>query len=373
MKRKSIIIIILFFALFMGGCSCNKSMCKKGDLEAIKQSITEKWENDEQYKIKLQEEALSKDISDPDEIEKYVNQKIQKKIESEYSDHPKACMTTEKMTDPDSGAAISSKSWKDAFKTGLLEGLIVYPISWLLISFSSLFGGNGVAKVLSITLTTILIKCFMLLVTFKQQVQMQRLQSIQGELNEISVKIKNPSLSQNERTRLQMKMLDLYKKNGINPFGAFIPQLISFPILLSVWAAVNQTLIIRSGTFFGIELGHSISNQFFDFNIGAILLFALFATIQVLSMKLPNILRKKYETYKTKNNPSATDNQMKTMMNVMIVMIIVTGFMFPAALVIYWLIGGLFAMAQTLVFQNPKVKEKISNLGNRKKKAKVVK
>ena len=59
MKRKSIIIIILFFALFMGGCSCNKSMCKKGDLEAIKQSITEKWHKD----VGIEKETLPATIA----------------------------------------------------------------------------------------------------------------------------------------------------------------------------------------------------------------------------------------------------------------------------------------------------------------------
>jgi membrane protein insertase Oxa1/YidC/SpoIIIJ len=63
---------------------------------------------------------------------------------------------------------------------------------------------------------------------------------------------------------------------------------------------------------------------------------------------------------------------MKTMMNLMIVLILITGFSLPAAIAVYWTVGAVFNIIQTIVFQNSKVKEKLSNIGNRKKKAKVV-
>jgi len=276
------------------------------------------------------------------------------------------------MKDPQSGATISAKTWGSAFKEGLLEGLIVFPISWLLITFTSLFGSSGFAKILSIIVTTLIIKLLMLLFTFKQQVQTQKLQAIQPELNEISKKISDPNLSQNEKYRLQMKMMEIYKKNNINPLATIVPSIISLPIFLSVWSAVSQTLVIRTGEFLGIELGVSISTQFFSFNLGAILLFALMTTLQVLSMKLPMIIRKKQTNYKNKDKVDDSNNQMKTTMNIMMIMIIFTGFMLPAALAVYWTVGAIFSILQTLVFSNSKVKEKLSYLGNRKKKAKVV-
>ena len=63
---------------------------------------------------------------------------------------------------------------------------------------------------------------------------------------------------------------------------------------------------------------------------------------------------------------------MKTMMRVMIIMIIFTGFMLPSALAIYWTVGALFTILQTIVLSHPVVKQKLSAVGNRKKKAKVV-
>ena len=207
MKKIKMLIVLFFAIVFVSGCSCTKSMCSKSDLNAIKESINNKWRSDTQYITRLEEEARSKDIVGEKEIAEYVEQNLKKKIDDEYKNHPKACMTTIKMEDPDSGATISAKTWGDAFKKGLLEGLIVFPISWLFSTFASLFGGSGTAKVMSIIVTTLIIKMLMLTFTFKQQIQTQRMQAIQPELNAITEKLKDPNLSQNERYRLQMKMM----------------------------------------------------------------------------------------------------------------------------------------------------------------------
>jgi YidC/Oxa1 family membrane protein insertase len=167
--------------------------------------------------------------------------------------------------------------------------------------------------------------------------------------------------------------MEIYQKNGINPLSSLITPFISLPIFLSVWSAINQTLIIRTGVFVGLDLGVAVSTQVFEFNIGAILLFLLMSAGQILSMKLPMIIRKKQATYKNKEKVEQANKQGSGMMTFMMIMIIFTGFVLPAALAIYWTIGALFSICQTLIFQNPKVKVKIDNFINRKKRAKVVK
>lgn len=372
MKKLKIFVVLLFSILIVSGCSCTSSMCTEEDITRIETSIKEKWNNNEEYKATLREEAITKNITDAAEQENYIRQNLDKKIRDEINNHPKACLTTTEMVDPDSGATITRKSWGDAWKEGLLEGLIVYPISWLLISFAKLFGGNGVAQILSIIITTIIIRTLMLLMTFKSQVQTQRLQAIQPEMAAISNKLRDPNLSQAEKSRLSMKMMEIYKKNNINPFASLIPTLVSMPIFLSVWSAVNQTLVIRTGDFLGLNLGQAVSSQVFDLNIAAILLFVLMTGAQIISMKLPTIIRNRKINYKNRDQVKEADKQMSMTTNIMLVMILITGFLLPSALAVYWTVGALFSIAQTLIFQNEKVKEKLSTLGNRKKKAKVV-
>ena len=372
MKKIKIFAVILFAVIMISGCSCTSSMCNQSDLDSIKEGIKEKYNTDE-YKTALREQALAKDIVEETAINNFIKTSIEKKVEEDYSKHPKACITVENMEDPDTGAVIEGKTWKNAFDEGLLEGVIVYPISWMLIEFVSLFGNDGEAKILSIILVTFIIKILMLLFTFKQQIQMQKMQAIQPEMNEITKKLNDPNLSNSEKSRLQMKMLDIYKKNDINPLATIVPQFISLPIFLSVWSAVSQTLVIRTGEFMGIELGTALSNQVFSFNLGAITLFLLMAGFQILSIKLPVILKKIKSKNDYKNaNAGESNNQANTMMNVMMGLIIITGFMLPAALAVYWTTGAIFSIMQTLVFDNSNVKAKLNSLGNRKKKAKVV-
>jgi len=389
MKKIKLFAILMFSILIISGCSCTSSMCNSEDLEAIKTEISKKYKGsvqdgdkvvvdeagvvDTEYEIKLREEAVTKNITDETEIKNYVNQNIENKIKSEYDKHPKACLTTEDMTDPNSGAKISKKTWGNAFKEGLLEGLIVFPISWLLITFTNLFGGNGFAQILSIIVTTIIIRLLMLLLTFKSQVQTQKLQSIQAEITNISNKLKDPNLSQVEKSRLSMKIMEIYQKNGINPLASLLPTFLSIPIFLSVWSAVNQTLVIRTGEFLGLNLGLTVSNQVFSFNLAAIILFIFMTAGQILSMKMPNIIRAKQANYKNKDKIKEANKQMATTTNIMLAMILISGFLLPSALAVYWTVGALFSIVQTIVFQHPKVKEKLYNLSNRKKRAKVVK
>ena len=369
MKKIKIIIVLIFAVFMVSGCSCTSSMCSDADLQAIEDSINEKWED------KFKQEAIDIGITNSEEISAYIDQKMEENksnIENEFNKHPKACLTTENMEDPQSGAVIQGKKWKDTFKEGLLEGLIVYPISWLLSTFTNLFGGVGYSKVLSIVVTTIIIRILMLLLTFKSQVQTQKMQNIQGEISQLSNKLRDPNLSESERNKISMKIMEIYKKNGINPFANLIPTLVSFPIFISVWSAVSQTLVIRTGTFLNLELGSAVSGQVFNFNLAAIVLYLLMTGAQILSMKLPNIIRLKHANYKNKEQIKAANKQAATITNVLLITVLVSGFLLPSALAIYWTIGALVSILQTIVFQSSKFKDLISKLSNRKNKAKVV-
>ena len=300
---------------------------------------------------------------------------VDEMVESEYSKHAKACLVIHEDIDPATGAKLEAKTWGDAWNQGLLEGLIVYPISWLLSSLTDSFGGNGIAQLLAILIAVIIIRVLMLVLNFRGQLSTIKLQSIQGEISGISEKLKDPNLTQGEKQALSMKMMDIYKKNNINPFSTIISQFISFPIFIAVWAAMNQTLAIRKGTLLGMQLGTAINSQVFAGNIASIVLFVLMIAGQIVSMRLPIWLRKR----KQKNNPkeknkseNSTEKQMNMMMTFMIVLVIASGFVLPAALIVYWLFGSLFSILQTWAFSSEFVTSKLNKLANRKKKAKVV-
>ena len=434
-KLLSVLFISLFTVFVASGCSCSctSSMCSEEDEYNIRKKIEkdniEEWRNkaalsgmnieSEAYTVyantKMEEEYLTTDCgisgtcSDAEiaaaksnirkqnnnkwlneleelslENEGYIETRseafkeyVEENVNELYESHPKACLVIVDDVDPQTGAKLEAKTWGDAWQTGLLEGLIVYPLAWLLSSLTNAFGGGGASQLFAILIAVLIIRTLMLTLNFKGQISTIKMQSVQGELSKLNDKLKDPNLTQQEKQAISFKMMDIYKKNDIHPFSSMLSQFISFPIFIAVWAAMNQTLAIRKGTLLGLEFGTPINAQVFSGNITAILLFALMVTGQVVTMKLSSWIK----VYKEKkNNPnyvkpqkSDSERQMNMMMILMVVMVVMSGFLLPAALVIYWFLGSLFSIGQTLVFSTDFMKEKLNTLANRKKKAKVVK
>lgn len=354
-------------------CGKNNS-CTPDQLVDIKKQIKSKYNNEWLNALEeIPEGSEGYIVTRTQDFQKFVDEQV----ESLYQSHPKACLVIADDTDPSTGAKIEAKSWKDAWKTGLLEGLIVYPIAWLLSSLTEAFGGSGVAQLLAILVAVIIIRVVMLLMNFKGQLGAIKMQEIQPELSEINAKLKDPHLSQQEKSALSMKMMEIYRKNNINPLSTMLTQFISFPIFIAVWAAMNQTLAIRKGTLLGMNFGETINTQIFRGSITAIIVFVLMIAGQVCTMKLSMWIKiakekKKNPNYK-KPSKNDSDKQMNMFMTIMMIMVVMSGFVLPAALVLYWFLGSVFSILQTLAFSTDFVNGKLKAFVNRKKKAKVIK
>ena len=272
---------------------------------------------------------------------------------------------------------MSKKTWGGAWKQGLFQGLLVYPIGWVTESFVSLFSGgnpanlaNGVPQLLAILVVTFIVRGLMLLVTFKQTQGTAKMQLLQPEIAKIQQKYPNSNTNRNEQQRMAMEMQALYKKHHINPIGSLLVMVVQFPIFICVWGALQGSASLSTGKFLGLNLSSSISSTLFSganwangSAFTALGLFLLMAGAQVMSMLLPRILQKK----KTKNvtklgaNPAMKAQESKTRMFtiVMMVMVIFMGFMLVSAMGVYWLVGALFSICQTLI---------TNAVNNRKKK-----
>ena len=85
----------------------------------------------------------------------------------------------------------------------------------------------------------------------------------------------------------------------------------------------------------------------------AVVIFLLMTAAQFVAMKLPMLLQKKSNaavgsTVKS-NAAQASQSQANMISNVMFVMIIVMGFSLPSAMGVYWFIGALISLGQTLI------------------------
>ena len=263
---------------------------------------------------------------------------------------------------------IEKKDWGYAWKTGFLSGLLVYPIGWLIDTFTSgmLKGGvaSGWAQLLSILFVTLIVRSLMLAVTFKQTTASSKMQALQPEIAKIQAKYPNANTNQYEKQRMAEEMQKLYKKNKINPLSSILVMIVQFPVFICVWSAMQGSSYLSSGSFLGLNLSTSISSVLTTWSNWAhpssgvwtaLVLFLLMSAAQTVAMLLPQWMQKaeKKKIAKLGRNPSQKENDKKTKIftYVMLIMIIFMGFSLVSSLGVYWLVGAFFSIGQTLVTQ----------------------
>ena len=265
----------------------------------------------------------------------------------------------------DKQVLVEGKSWSYAWSKGLLEGLLVYPISWGVHQLSVAFGANGWGQLLAIVVITIIVRGLMMLITFKSTSAQSKMTALQPELAKLQAKYPNSNTNQYEKQRLAQEQMQLYKKHGVNPISQLLVLIVQFPVFICVWSALQGAAILTSGSIFGLELSASLGSTIISFSTGcvtAIVLFILMSAAQIVSMKLPQWMQNRANKKVTKmgKNPAMdkTQSQAKMMSTVMLVMIIVMGISLPSAMGVYWLISALISLAQTLITQRIMRKKK---------------
>ena len=265
---------------------------------------------------------------------------------------------------------IEAKNYSYAWSKGFFEGLLVYPIGALIDVMCGYFAprigdgvtSNGWAQLLTIVLVTLIVRTFMFLVSFKSTINNAKMTELQPQIAKIQAKYPNANASQNEKARMADEMNKLYKKNHINPFSSILVMIVQFPIFICVWGALIGSAWLATGQFLGMNFSDSISSIIFNgsnWQNGsawtALVLFLLMAAAQVVAMLLPQWIqkRKQKKIAKLGKNPAQTQQNrtMKIVTYVMMIMIIFMGFSLASAMGVYWLIGAVISVIQTLVTQ----------------------
>ena len=280
-------------------------------------------------------------------------------------------------------------TWGEAWGKGghVIEGLIVYPVAWLVDTFANIFANhdpanflNGVPQLLALMLVTVIVRLFIFLVTIKSTLSQQKMTALQPELAKIQQKYPNANTNQTQKQRLAEEQMRLYKKNKVNPLSQLLVLIVQFPIFIGVWGAMTGSAVLATGQVMGLHLSDSIWTTLVagpKANVNgwwtAFGLIILMSVAQFISMKVPQWIQKA----KTKKvarmgvNPAQkSQNRTANIISyVMLVMIIVMGFTLPAAMGVYWLIGAIVSLIQTLLTQYVFTGKKRKNKAVKVKKA----
>jgi YidC/Oxa1 family membrane protein insertase len=96
-----------------------------------------------------------------------------------------------------------------------------------------------------IVLLTVSIRIAFLPISIKSQRSMMKMQRLQPQIERLREKFKD----QNEQ--LQKEMVDLYKRNHVNPLGGCAPMALQLPIFLGLYEALLNSIELRHAPFIG--------------------------------------------------------------------------------------------------------------------------
>jgi len=96
-----------------------------------------------------------------------------------------------------------------------------------------------------IILLTVAIRLLLLPMSIKSQRSMMRMQRLQPQVERIKEKFKD------DRERLNREMVDLYKRNHVNPMGGCAPMALQLPIFIGLYYALSNAVELRHSPFVG--------------------------------------------------------------------------------------------------------------------------
>ena len=257
---------------------------------------------------------------------------------------------------------VSGKTWGQAFADyGFLEGLLVYPFAYIIHAISESLGETGGAQFLAILVVTLIARIITVLSTFFQSRTQAKQQKIQPMLNALQAKYPNASTDKEQKQALAMEQASLMRQAKVHPLLPMVFLIIQFPIFICVWSALQGSAALASGSFLGLALTTPVSECFTNFAntpgaVVGIVIFLFMAIANVLSSTTGLL----FSTWRTKNFGTQTlatasaqgmdpNKTMKTFTIVMMVIVLFMGFSLPAAMGIYWILGSLISILQSLM------------------------
>lgn len=218
--------------------------------------------------------------------------------------------------------------------TGIWNTYFVWPMSQFITYFANLYNASY-SYGLAIVTVTIIARLVLLPLNIKQLKSSKAMQDIQPKMKEIQSKYSSKDAKTQQK--LQEETMKLFKENGVNPLAGCLPIFVQMPILIAMYHAIMRTPEIEDGSFLWFQLGSPDPYYILPLIAGS-------ATF--LQQKLM-----------MSGNAASQNPQMKAMLYAMPIMITVFAIFFPSALALYWVVGNVFMVAQTLFIRKPMMKD----------------
>lgn len=228
-------------------------------------------------------------------------------------------------------SAASQSSPVNADSSGIFNHFFIYPFSLLIKFFADAFHGNyGLSIVLMTFIIRIAIMPLMMIQTKKQMGMKEKMTVLQPELTALKEKYKDDTSAEAKKQQ-QAEMMELYQKHQFNPLSmGCLPMLLQWPITLAFYYAIRRTPEIAAHDFLWFSLGKT--DMILPL-IAAAVYYVQFRVSQSVSAQV-------------QQNPN---KQLAFIGLLSPLMMGLLSFGMPAALPLYWAVGGTFIIVQTIL------------------------
>ena len=194
---------------------------------------------------------------------------------------------------------------------------IAQPLFWLLIKIHAFVGNWGVA----IILLTVLIKAVFFKLSATSYRSMANMRRVAPKMQDIREQYAEDKAKQSQA------MMELYRKEKINPMGGCLPVLVQMPVFISLYWVLMESVELRHSPFFLWIEDLSVMDPYF-----------------VLPLLMGASM-----WFMQKLNPPPPDPMQAKIMQWLPVIFTFFFLWFPAGLVLYWVVNNLLSMAQQYV------------------------
>lgn len=207
------------------------------------------------------------------------------------------------------------------------------PMFYLMDFVKGLVGNFGI----TILIVTVLIKGLFFPLANKSYVSMAKMKEVQPEM--VAIKERFPD----DKMKQQQAMMELYRKEKINPMAGCWPVLIQIPVFFALYKVLFVTIEMRHAPFFGWIKDLAAQDPTNMFNLFGLLPFTPPA---FLHLGVWPIIMGITMWLQMKMNPEPTDPVQKAMFAWMPLVFTFMLGSFPAGLVIYWAWNNILSVLQ---------------------------
>ena len=191
----------------------------------------------------------------------------------------------------------------------------------------------------SIVVLTLIIRLILFPLSYKGMLSMNKLKDLAPKIKELQEKYKD------DKQKLQMHMMDLYKKNGANPMGGCLPILLQIPVFFAIYRVLLNAIELKGAEWALWIHDLSLKDPYY---------------ILPITMGILMFLQQKITP------TTFTDPMQEKMMKFLPLIFTVFFVMFPAGLTLYWTVNNFCSIIQQYVINKAFARHKRAQVAEKK-------